>query len=120
MNFITDENTRSKFLFYGGPDCIHMKDGLEVYIDSEVIPDFLGGPCSVSNFILIMYSILNNKHLYKSIKRKHNFDYLLICILNRYTLKLIFNLAKLTNYPGYGIAKILRLLLLKSMSLCKI
>lgn len=47
-NFISDENTRSKFLFYGGPDCLHMKDGLEVYIDSEVIPDFLGGPCEVS------------------------------------------------------------------------
>lgn len=25
-----------------------MKDGLEMYIDSEVIPDFLGGPCTVS------------------------------------------------------------------------
>lgn len=43
-----DEHTRSKFLFYGGPDCLHMKDGLEVYIDSEAIPDFLGGPCTVS------------------------------------------------------------------------
>lgn len=40
-----DENTRSKFLFYGGPDCLHMKDGLEQYIDSSIIPDFLGGPC---------------------------------------------------------------------------
>ncbi|XP_067620289.1 protein real-time [Eurosta solidaginis] len=39
------ENTRSKFLFYGGPDCLHMKDGLEQYIDSDIIPDFLGGPC---------------------------------------------------------------------------
>lgn len=46
--FNTDEYTRSKFLFYGGPDCLHMKDGLEMYIDSEVIPDFLGGPCTVS------------------------------------------------------------------------
>ncbi|XP_055377286.1 protein real-time isoform X2 [Condylostylus longicornis] len=39
------ENTRSKFLFYGGPDCLHMKDGLEQYIESDKIPDFLGGPC---------------------------------------------------------------------------
>lgn len=29
-----------------------MKDGLEVYIDSEVIPDFLGGPCEVSAEII--------------------------------------------------------------------
>lgn len=47
-NFAADDYTRSKFLFYGGPDCLHMKDGLEVYIDSEAIPDFLGGPCEVS------------------------------------------------------------------------
>lgn len=49
----TDENTRSKFLFHGGADCLHMKDGLEQYIDPDIIPDFLGGPCKVSlNFIL--------------------------------------------------------------------
>nr|XP_044249354.1 protein real-time-like [Drosophila takahashii] len=39
-----DEHTRSKFLFYG-PDFAHMKDGLAQYLDGEVIPDFLGGPC---------------------------------------------------------------------------
>ncbi|KAL7739114.1 hypothetical protein ACLKA6_013727 [Drosophila palustris] len=39
-----DEHTRSKFLFYG-PDCEHMKDGLAQYIDEEIVPDFLGGPC---------------------------------------------------------------------------
>lgn len=48
ISCIPDENTRSKFLFYGGPDCLNMKDGLEFYIDSGIIPDFLGGPCSVS------------------------------------------------------------------------
>lgn len=48
INFASDDHTRSKFLFYGGPDCLHMKDGLEVYIDSKDIPDFLGGPCEVS------------------------------------------------------------------------
>lgn len=46
--FIPDENTRSKFLFYGGPDCVNISDGLEYYIDSGIIPDFLGGPCPVS------------------------------------------------------------------------
>lgn len=54
-----DENTRSKFLFYGGPDCLNMKDGLEFYIDSGVIPDFLGGPCSVSHFTHYTYVIEN-------------------------------------------------------------
>lgn len=39
-----DEHTRSKFLFYG-PDCAHMKDGLAQYLDEEIVPDFLGGPC---------------------------------------------------------------------------
>lgn len=46
---ISDENTRSKFLFYGGPDCLNINDGLEYYIDSGIIPDFLGGPCPVSS-----------------------------------------------------------------------
>lgn len=52
-----DEHTRTKFLFYGGPDCLHMKDGLELYIDSSVIPDFLGGPCKVlkGEFVFIQY-----------------------------------------------------------------
>ncbi|XP_022234796.2 protein real-time [Drosophila obscura] len=39
-----DEHTRSKFLFYG-PDCAHTTDGLAQYIDEEIVPDFLGGPC---------------------------------------------------------------------------
>lgn len=56
-----DENTRSKFLFYGGPDCLHMKDGLEQYIDSDLIPDFLGGPCKT----LIHEGGLIPKTLYK-------------------------------------------------------
>lgn len=56
-----DENTRSKFLFYGGPDCIHMKDGLEQYMDSDIIPDFLGGPCKT----LIHEGGLIPKTLYK-------------------------------------------------------
>lgn len=57
-----DEHTRSKFLFYGGSDCLHMKDGLEMYIDSSVIPDFLGGPCTS----LVHEGGLIPKTLYKS------------------------------------------------------
>ncbi|KAM7352386.1 real-time isoform 2-T2 [Cochliomyia hominivorax] len=56
-----DENTRSKFLFYGGPDCLHMQDGLEQYIDNDIIPDFLGGPCKT----LIHEGGLVPKSLYK-------------------------------------------------------
>uniref|UniRef100_A0A1B0CA42 Putative phosphatidylinositol transfer protein sec14 n=1 Tax=Lutzomyia longipalpis TaxID=7200 RepID=A0A1B0CA42_LUTLO len=41
-----DENTRSKFLFYGGQNCLFPDDGLERYLPSEIIPDFLGGPCT--------------------------------------------------------------------------
>lgn len=51
-----DENTRSKFLFYGGPDCVNTNDGLEYYIDSGIIPDFLGGPCPVSSSIFYYYA----------------------------------------------------------------
>ncbi|KAL4712074.1 hypothetical protein ACJJTC_005310 [Scirpophaga incertulas] len=39
-----DENTRSKFLFYGGKDYLQ-PGGLLDYIPSDLIPDFLGGPC---------------------------------------------------------------------------
>ncbi|KAH9644944.1 hypothetical protein HF086_010152 [Spodoptera exigua] len=38
------ENTRSKFLFYGGKDYLQ-PGGLLDYIPKELIPDFLGGPC---------------------------------------------------------------------------
>ncbi|XP_066998063.2 SEC14-like protein 1 [Anabrus simplex] len=39
-----DENTRSKFLFYGGND-YQEPGGLIDYIPEEFVPDFLGGPC---------------------------------------------------------------------------
>ncbi|XP_026314031.1 protein real-time [Hyposmocoma kahamanoa] len=39
-----DENTRSKFLFYGGKDYLQT-GGLLDYIPKDLIPDFLGGPC---------------------------------------------------------------------------
>lgn len=57
-----DENTRSKFLFFGGPDCMHTEDGLEQYIPTETIPSFLGG----SSKTLIHEGGLIPKHLYKS------------------------------------------------------
>ncbi|XP_055589565.1 protein real-time isoform X2 [Uranotaenia lowii] len=57
-----DENTRSKFLFFGGPDCLHIEDGLEQYISTERIPKFLGGSCNT----LIHEGGLVPKHLYKS------------------------------------------------------
>ncbi|KAH8415142.1 hypothetical protein KR215_005415 [Drosophila sulfurigaster] len=55
-----DEHTRSKFLFYG-PDCEHMRDGLAQYIDEEIVPDFLGGPCKT----MIHEGGLVPKSLYK-------------------------------------------------------
>lgn len=39
-----DENTRSKFLFYGGND-YQGPGGLVDYIPGEYVPDFLGGTC---------------------------------------------------------------------------
>uniref|UniRef100_A0A1L8DZN0 Putative phosphatidylinositol transfer protein sec14 n=1 Tax=Nyssomyia neivai TaxID=330878 RepID=A0A1L8DZN0_9DIPT len=57
-----DENTRSKFLFYGGQNCLTPDDGLERYLPSEIIPDFLGGPCTT----LIHEGGLVPKSLYKS------------------------------------------------------
>ncbi|XP_050084848.1 protein real-time isoform X3 [Anopheles aquasalis] len=57
-----DENTRSKFLFFGGPDCMHMEDGIEQYVHTDKIPSFLGGSCTT----LIHEGGLVPKHLYKS------------------------------------------------------
>ncbi|GBP59552.1 Protein real-time [Eumeta japonica] len=42
-----DDNTRSKFLFYGGKDYLQA-GGLLDYIPKDLIPDFLGGPCKKS------------------------------------------------------------------------
>jgi hypothetical protein len=39
-----DDNTRNKFLIYGGAD----PGGLLDYVDSRFVPDFLGGECYVS------------------------------------------------------------------------
>ncbi|KAH8255761.1 hypothetical protein KR038_010021 [Drosophila bunnanda] len=66
-----DEHTRSKFLFYG-PDCVHMKDGLAQYLDEEIVPDFLGGPCKT----MIHEGGLVPKTLYKmnSLEEDHDDD----------------------------------------------
>lgn len=45
---VTDENTRSKFLFYGGNDYLQSPGGITDYMPESVVPDFLGGPCKVS------------------------------------------------------------------------
>ncbi|KAL0272928.1 UNVERIFIED_CONTAM: hypothetical protein PYX00_005734 [Menopon gallinae] len=42
-----DENTRTKFLFYGGNDYMS-SGGLIDYISSDILPDFLGGPSKTS------------------------------------------------------------------------
>lgn len=44
--FSTDEKTRSKFLLYAGND-YQEEGGLVDYIDTSLVPDFLGGPCVV-------------------------------------------------------------------------
>jgi hypothetical protein len=50
-----DENTRTKFLFYGGND-YQASGGLVDYIPEEFIPDFLGGPCKVSHVSAVGWS----------------------------------------------------------------
>lgn len=47
FTYLLDENTRSKFLFYGGND-YQASGGLVDYIPQEFVPDFLGGSCQVS------------------------------------------------------------------------
>ena len=42
-----DENTRQKFMIYGGKDYLE-SGGLIEFIDMKYIPDFLGGECYVS------------------------------------------------------------------------
>lgn len=54
---MTDETTRTKFLFYGGND-YQASGGLDEFISSEYMPDFLGGKCIVSHFKLYFYFLL--------------------------------------------------------------
>ena len=50
-----DENTRQKFMIYGGND-YKGPGGLVDFIDEKYIPDFLGGDCYVS---MSWYTIFN-------------------------------------------------------------
>lgn len=50
-----DENTRQKFMFYGGND-YQEPGGLRDFIDEKYIPDFLGGHCYVSLFLFLKNS----------------------------------------------------------------
>jgi hypothetical protein len=43
---LSDMNTRSKFLFYGGND-YQDEGGLMAHIAEETLPEFLGGTCTV-------------------------------------------------------------------------
>lgn len=56
------ENTRSKFLFYGGNDYNLSPGGLLDYIPENNVPDFLGGPCKAQ----IVEGALVPKSLYMS------------------------------------------------------
>ena len=44
---VLDERTRTKFLLYAGND-YQEEGGLVDYIDANIVPDFLGGPCEVN------------------------------------------------------------------------
>lgn len=55
-----DENTRNKFMIYGGKDYL-TPGGLVEFMDKDYIPEFLGGDCFVSSdslhfhfFVLIL------------------------------------------------------------------
>lgn len=51
--FSSDDNTKSKFLLFGGND-YQEEGGLVDYIPQESVPDFLGGPCKVQYFFLLL------------------------------------------------------------------
>lgn len=61
LNIFSVENTRSKFLFYGVSDNEHMKESLEQYLNADIIPDFLGGPCKVCIYEIFYFFFLNCK-----------------------------------------------------------
>lgn len=48
-----DETTRTKFLFYGGND-YQASGGLSEFITVDDMPDFLGGSCEVSSFLIVL------------------------------------------------------------------
>lgn len=54
-----DENTRQKFMFYGGND-YQEPGGLRDFIDEKYIPDFLGGHC----YVRLLYLDMNSSFTY--------------------------------------------------------
>ena len=62
-----DENTRTKFMIFGGND-YQGPEGITEFIDKKYIPDFLGGDCFVSNYIILC-------NLYRLHVKKMHFGY---------------------------------------------
>ena len=48
-----DENTRRKFMIYGGKDYMGA-GGLVEFVEKQYIPDFLGGDCYVSETLNLL------------------------------------------------------------------
>ncbi|XP_070579551.1 SEC14-like protein 1 isoform X2 [Ptychodera flava] len=69
-----DENTRKKFMIYGGNDYLE-KGGLTDYIDPHYIPDFLTGDC----FCEIPEGGLVPKSLYRSLEDLYDPDERQLC-----------------------------------------
>ncbi|XP_022092458.1 SEC14-like protein 1 isoform X2 [Acanthaster planci] len=70
-----DENTRQKFLIYGGKNYMESIGGLPEHIDSNFIPDFLGGEC----YCDIPEGGLIPKTCYRSMEDLQNPDELPLC-----------------------------------------
>ncbi|XP_064624503.1 SEC14-like protein 1 [Lineus longissimus] len=69
INPFIDENTRKKFMIYGGND-YQGPGGLVDYIDQQFIPDFLGGDC----YCGVPEGGLVPKSLYQAECREHEED----------------------------------------------
>ncbi|XP_071796652.1 SEC14-like protein 5 [Asterias amurensis] len=70
-----DENTRQKFLIYGGKNYMEHVGGLPDHIEQQYIPDFLGGDC----FCDIPEGGLIPKTCYRSMEDLQNPDELPLC-----------------------------------------
>ncbi|XP_038064649.1 SEC14-like protein 1 [Patiria miniata] len=70
-----DENTRQKFLIYGGKNYMEHIGGLPDHIDPRFIPDFLGGEC----YCNVPEGGLIPKTCYRSMEDLQNPDELPLC-----------------------------------------
>ena len=84
-----DENTRRKFMIYGGKDYLGA-GGLIEFVEKQYIPDFLGGDCYVGCFYLHVCACVQCKRfLHKAFERMHSMistdegcvDQIALCIL---------------------------------------